>query len=68
VAKLHHHAAAAAAAAAAPAAVEDRIAAWTLMPVSHQEDLQVLRYQDGQKYEPHHDFFDDEVCQPTTPP
>ena len=27
----------------------------------HQEGLQVLRYVDGQKYEPHYDYFHDAV-------
>lgn len=33
--------------------VEKRIAAWSLLPVENGEGLQVLRYQNGQKYEPH---------------
>ncbi|GJP54697.1 hypothetical protein CLOM_g13750 [Closterium sp. NIES-68] len=39
--------------------VERRIEAWTHLPVSHQEALQVLRYNVGQKYVPHHDYFSD---------
>jgi hypothetical protein len=31
--------------------VEERIAKWSLMPVGNGEGLQVLRYQNGQKYE-----------------
>lgn len=31
------------------AAIEDRIAAWTLLPVGNGEGLQVLRYINGQK-------------------
>jgi prolyl 4-hydroxylase len=34
-----------------PAAIEERIAAWTLLPVGNGEGLQVLRYQKDQKYE-----------------
>eukprot|EP00892_Ulva_mutabilis_P010404 jgi/Ulvmu1/7736/UM039_0044.1 len=37
------------------AAVEDRAAAWTGVPVSHQEGLQVLRYSEGQTYNQHMD-------------
>jgi hypothetical protein len=29
--------------------VEERIAAWSLLPVSHGEAMQVLRYEQGQK-------------------
>ncbi|CAI5976956.1 unnamed protein product [Closterium sp. NIES-65] len=42
--------------------IEQRIAAWTFLPVGdpylaeNQEAMQVLRYQEGQKYEAHHDF------------
>lgn len=32
-----------------------------LRAADHGEGLQVLRYQDGQKYEPHHDYFYDPV-------
>lgn len=41
------------------AAVEERIARWSLLPVSHQESLQVLQYGPGQQYRPHFDFFQD---------
>eukprot|EP00232_Nephroselmis_pyriformis_P009017 CAMPEP_0182892712 /NCGR_PEP_ID=MMETSP0034_2-20130328/24032_1 /TAXON_ID=156128 /ORGANISM="Nephroselmis pyriformis, Strain CCMP717" /LENGTH=368 /DNA_ID=CAMNT_0025026411 /DNA_START=136 /DNA_END=1242 /DNA_ORIENTATION=+ len=40
-------------------AVEKRIAKATSIPESHQEALQVLRYQNGEKYEPHFDYFFD---------
>lgn len=33
------------------AAVEQRIAEWTLLPVEYGEGLQVLRYNNGQKYD-----------------
>jgi hypothetical protein len=34
-------------------AIEERIAAWTLLPVHNGEGLQVLRYGPGQKYDAH---------------
>ncbi|KIZ02233.1 hypothetical protein MNEG_5728 [Monoraphidium neglectum] len=37
--------------------IEERVAAVTMIPVENQEGLQMLRYRDGQKYEPHADFF-----------
>ncbi|CAM6087607.1 unnamed protein product [Calypogeia fissa] len=40
--------------------IEDRIAAWTFLPPENGESIQVLRYQYGQKYEPHPDFFNEE--------
>ncbi|GJP36053.1 hypothetical protein CLOM_g20587 [Closterium sp. NIES-68] len=40
--------------------IEDRIAAWTFLPPENQESMQVLRYAVGQKYDAHHDFFDEE--------
>ncbi|KAF6253134.1 hypothetical protein COO60DRAFT_1643423 [Scenedesmus sp. NREL 46B-D3] len=41
------------------AAVEARIAEWTRLPADHGEPIQVLRYQNGQKYDAHWDWFDD---------
>jgi prolyl 4-hydroxylase len=41
-------------------AIERRIALVTNLPVDNGEGLQILRYVDGQKYEPHHDFFHDD--------
>lgn len=38
------------------AAIEQRIADWTQLPPSHQEPMQVLRYNDGQKYDEHYDW------------
>jgi len=35
--------------------VERRIALFTHLPISHQEDIQVLRYVDGEKYGAHYD-------------
>ncbi|CAI5482235.1 unnamed protein product, partial [Closterium sp. Yama58-4] len=42
-------------------AVEQRISEWTFLPLQNQEALQVLRYTQGQKYEPHVDYFHDPV-------
>lgn len=39
--------------------IEERIAMATLLPVNHGEDLQILRYQPGQKYDAHWDYFED---------
>ncbi|KAH1072750.1 hypothetical protein J1N35_025078 [Gossypium stocksii] len=41
--------------------IEKRIADFTFIPVEHGEGLQVLHYEVGQKYEPHYDYFKDEV-------
>ncbi|GAX74443.1 hypothetical protein CEUSTIGMA_g1892.t1 [Chlamydomonas eustigma] len=38
--------------------IEERIATWTHLPRSHGEPIEVLRYQNGQKYDQHWDFFD----------
>jgi prolyl 4-hydroxylase len=38
-------------------AVEERIAAWTLMPVGNGEGLQVLKYDPSQKYDAHWDYL-----------
>ncbi|KAM7279564.1 hypothetical protein ACFE04_006698 [Oxalis oulophora] len=40
-------------------AIEQRIADFTLIPVENGEGLQVLRYQIGEKYKPHMDYFFD---------
>ncbi|KAL4432155.1 hypothetical protein ABPG77_005917 [Micractinium sp. CCAP 211/92] len=37
--------------------IEARIAKWTLMPVGNGEGLQVLKYDEGQEYEGHYDYF-----------
>eukprot|EP00252_Welwitschia_mirabilis_P015408 TRINITY_DN3387_c0_g1_i2.p1 TRINITY_DN3387_c0_g1~~TRINITY_DN3387_c0_g1_i2.p1 ORF type:complete len:318 (+),score=42.21 TRINITY_DN3387_c0_g1_i2:155-1108(+) len=39
--------------------IESKIAAWTFLPKENGEDIQVLRYEEGQKYEPHYDYFQD---------
>lgn len=40
--------------------IEKRISLVTMLPEDHGEGLQILHYQDGQKYEPHHDYFHDQ--------
>ncbi|XP_057491235.1 probable prolyl 4-hydroxylase 6 isoform X2 [Actinidia eriantha] len=43
------------------AGIESRIAAWTFLPEENGEAIQILHYEHGQKYEPHFDYFFDEV-------
>ncbi|PNH09081.1 Prolyl 4-hydroxylase subunit alpha-1 [Tetrabaena socialis] len=43
------------------ARVEKRVAQVTMIPLENHEGLQVLHYRDGQKYEPHYDYFHDTV-------
>ncbi|KAK4760324.1 hypothetical protein SAY87_005217 [Trapa incisa] len=43
--------------------IEDRIASWTFLPPENGEAIQILRYELGQKYEPHFNYFEDEVNQ-----
>ncbi|KAL7144583.1 hypothetical protein ABFS83_07G022200 [Erythranthe nasuta] len=43
------------------AGIEDKIATWTFLPKENGEDIQVLRYEPGQKYDPHYDYFTDKV-------
>lgn len=40
-------------------AIEKRVAAWTFLPEENAESLQVLRYETGQKYDAHFDYFHD---------
>ncbi|XP_076922881.1 putative prolyl 4-hydroxylase 3 [Bidens hawaiensis] len=40
--------------------IDKRIADYTFIPVEHGEGLQILHYEEGQKYEPHFDYFLDE--------
>lgn len=35
----------------------------SMIPAANQEAMQILHYQNGQKYEPHHDFFHDKINQ-----
>nr|ABB47602.2 prolyl 4-hydroxylase, putative, expressed [Oryza sativa Japonica Group] len=41
------------------ARIEERIAAWTFLPPDNGESIQILHYQNGEKYEPHYDYFHD---------
>nr|ABI79328.1 prolyl 4-hydroxylase [Dianthus caryophyllus] len=41
--------------------IEEKLATWTFLPIENGEDIQVLRYEEGQKYENHFDFFSDKV-------
>lgn len=41
--------------------IEDRIAAFAMIPADNGEGLQVLHYEEGQKYEAHFDYFHDNV-------
>ena len=43
--------------------IEDKIAAATSIPASHGEGLQVLLYESGERYEPHFDYFHEQVNQ-----
>uniref|UniRef100_A0A061S0K5 procollagen-proline 4-dioxygenase n=1 Tax=Tetraselmis sp. GSL018 TaxID=582737 RepID=A0A061S0K5_9CHLO len=44
-------------------AIEKRIAEATMIPEDHGEPMQILRYEHGQKYEAHQDYFHDEYNQ-----
>lgn len=43
--------------------IERRVAQVTMIPISHQEGMQILKYENGEKYEPHYDFFHDKLNQ-----
>ena len=43
--------------------LETRIASWSQIPVSHGEPIQVLRYEPGQEYRAHYDYFFHEAGQ-----
>ncbi|XVF38601.1 hypothetical protein REPUB_Repub20aG0116400 [Reevesia pubescens] len=43
------------------AGIEDKISTWTFLPKENGEDMQILRYEHGQKYDPHYDYFADKV-------
>jgi len=45
------------------ASIERRVASWTHVPESHGEGFQVLRYELGQEYRAHFDYFHDEFNQ-----
>lgn len=41
--------------------IEERIAKLTRIPVQNGEAMQVLKYERGQEYQPHFDFFDEDT-------
>ncbi|KAI6693160.1 hypothetical protein NL676_020870 [Syzygium grande] len=41
--------------------IEEKISTWAFLPKENGEDIQVLRYEHGQKYDPHYDYFADKV-------
>lgn len=41
--------------------IEDRLALVSMLPKEHGEGLQILHYRDGEKYEPHNDYFHDDI-------
>lgn len=43
--------------------IEKRLAAWTFLPPENGEAIQILHYENGQKYEPHFDYFHDKANQ-----
>ncbi|MCO5614925.1 hypothetical protein L7F22_069210 [Adiantum nelumboides] len=43
--------------------IEDKIAVWTFLGKENGERMQILKYQKGEKYEPHYDYFRDKVNQ-----
>ncbi|TYH54118.1 hypothetical protein ES332_D09G146300v1 [Gossypium tomentosum] len=43
--------------------IEARIAAWTFLPAENEESMQILHYENGQKYEPHFNYFHDKANQ-----
>nr|KJB15318.1 hypothetical protein B456_002G170800 [Gossypium raimondii] len=43
--------------------IEAGIAAWTFLPAENGESMQILHYENGQKYEPHFDYFHDKANQ-----
>jgi len=43
--------------------IEERIATWTFLPSENGESIQILHYENGEKYEPHFDFFHDKTNQ-----
>ncbi|PKA49364.1 prolyl 4-hydroxylase [Apostasia shenzhenica] len=45
------------------AQIEQRIAAWTFLPDENGEAIQILHYENGEKYEPHYDYFHDKTNQ-----
>jgi len=49
-------------------AIEERMAMFSELPAANGEAMQVLKYEPGQKYDPHQDYFDDCSDGSTTSP
>eukprot|EP00798_Chlamydomonas_sp_ICE-L_P006528 gene6528-3170_t len=45
------------------AGIEERIAEWSHVPPHHGEQIQILRYENGQKYDAHWDWFGEELTE-----
>lgn len=43
--------------------IEDKISVWTFLGKENGEQIQVLKYEEGEKYEPHYDYFQDKINQ-----
>ncbi|XP_043704602.1 probable prolyl 4-hydroxylase 7 [Telopea speciosissima] len=43
--------------------IEARIAAWSFLPPENGESMQILHYENGEKYEAHFDYFHDKANQ-----
>ncbi|MED6156929.1 hypothetical protein PIB30_018853 [Stylosanthes scabra] len=41
--------------------IEDKISAWTFLPKENGEPIQVLKYEEGEGYKAHYDFFQDNI-------
>jgi prolyl 4-hydroxylase len=41
--------------------IERRLAQHVNLPVEHGEGMQIIRYESGQEFKPHHDYFDPDV-------
>lgn len=39
--------------------LKENIAILTRIPIEHQETFTIIRYQEGEEYKPHHDYFSD---------
>lgn len=43
--------------------IENKIEVWTFLKKENGEPMQVLRYEEGEKYEAHYDYFQDKINQ-----
>lgn len=43
--------------------IENKIALWTFLGKENGERIQILKYEKGEKYEPHYDYFQDKINQ-----